>query len=47
METTACQIEIIHGKPRQRKNIYIEHRAAKAARLAIWRKMTQPGEFFW
>jgi hypothetical protein len=31
----------------QRKDIYIEHRAGKAARLASWRKMTQPGEFCW
>ncbi len=31
----------------QRKDIYIEHRAGKAACLASWRKMTQPGEFCW
>ncbi len=31
----------------QRKDIYIEHWAGKAARLASWRKMTQPGEFCW
>jgi hypothetical protein len=31
----------------QRKDIYIEHRAGTAARLASWRKMTQPGEFCW
>jgi hypothetical protein len=29
----------------QRKDIYIEHWASKAARLASWKKMTQPGEF--
>ncbi len=29
----------------QRKDIYIEHRAGKATRLASWRKMTQPGAF--
>jgi hypothetical protein len=33
--------------PSQRKDIYIEHRAGKAPRLASWRKMTQPGEFCW
>ncbi len=26
------------------RDIYIEHWAGKAARLASWRKMTQPGE---
>jgi hypothetical protein len=31
----------------QRKDIYIEHRASKAARLASWRKMTHPGEVYW
>jgi hypothetical protein len=31
----------------QRKDIYIEHWAGKAARLASWRKMTQLGEFCW
>jgi hypothetical protein len=30
----------------QRKDI-VEHRAGKVARLASWRKMTQPGEFCW
>ncbi len=29
----------------QRKDIYIEHRAGKAARLASWRKMTQMASF--
>jgi hypothetical protein len=33
------------GRPYQRKDIYIEHRAGKAPRLASWRKMTQQGEF--
>jgi hypothetical protein len=33
--------------PAQRKDINIEHRASKAARLSSWRKMTQPGEFCW
>jgi hypothetical protein len=31
----------------QRKYIYIEHRAGKVARLASWRKMTQPADFCW
>jgi hypothetical protein len=35
-ERTGC------GLP-QRKDIEIEHRARKAARLASWEKMTQPG----
>ncbi len=30
-----------------REKYSIEHRAGKAARLASWRKMTQPGEFSW
>ena len=29
----------------QRKDIYIEHRAGKAARLASLRKVTQPSSF--
>jgi hypothetical protein len=37
-------LEISVYEPVQRKDIYIEHRAGKAARLATWRKMTQPGE---
>jgi hypothetical protein len=32
---------------KQRKDIYIENRAGKVARLASWRKMTQPGGFCW
>jgi hypothetical protein len=35
------------GYPYQIKDIYIEHWAGKAARLASWRKMTQQGEFCW
>jgi hypothetical protein len=35
------------GRGEQRKDIYIENRAGKAARLTSWRKMTQPGEFCW
>jgi hypothetical protein len=31
----------------QRKDLYKEQRTGKAARLASWRKMTQPGEFCW
>ncbi len=33
------------GMDNQRKDIYIEHRAGKAALLASWRKMTHPDEF--
>jgi hypothetical protein len=35
------------GSQNLREDIYIEHRAGKVARLASWRKMTQPGEFCW
>jgi hypothetical protein len=35
------------GRRYQRKDIYMEHRAGKAALLASWRKMTQPSEFCW
>jgi hypothetical protein len=35
------------GRRYQIKDIYIEHRAGKAALLASWRKMTQPSEFCW
>jgi hypothetical protein len=35
------------GTEDQRIHIYIEHRAGKAARLASWWKMTEPGEFCW
>jgi hypothetical protein len=38
---------VLEGLVYQRKDIYIEHRAGKAACLASWRKMTQPGEFCW
>jgi hypothetical protein len=33
--------------PKKRHILYMEHRAGKAARLASWRKMTQPGEICW
>ncbi len=46
-ELSTCPSSFFPGVAYQRKYIYIEHRAGKAARLASWRKMTQPGEFCW
>jgi hypothetical protein len=41
-------VHLVIDQPREKTyTIYIEHRAGKAARLASWRKMTQPGVFGW
>ncbi len=44
MEELRPQPIIRLGRPEIRY-VYIKHRAGKAALLASWRKMTQPGEF--
>jgi hypothetical protein len=45
MESLELEEREFSQGPNQRKDI--EHRAGKAARLDIWRKMIQPGEFCW
>jgi hypothetical protein len=46
-EAMPCIIQQLTYYKALRKDIYIEQRAGKAARLASCRKMTQPGEFCW
>jgi hypothetical protein len=46
---TPCWIRMPFQAPPEKRHIqiYIEHWAGMSARLASWRKMTQPGEFCW
>ncbi len=45
LPTTPFSLVLCKEYVDQRKDIYIEHRAGKAPRLASWRKMTQPASF--
>jgi hypothetical protein len=46
-DTVRLPARLLGDGDTQRKDIYIEHRACRAARLASYRKMTQPGEICW